>query len=542
LPYKEDPGKEIPLKTQVLIIGGGITGTGLARDLALRGIQSVLVEEMDINAGASGGNHGLLHSGGRYVGSDPETARECRREGEVLRRLAPHCIEDTGGLFVAVEGDNENYIADFPGLCARCGITAEPLDLQEARHMEPALSVKLISGYAVPDAAIDPFMLSLDNITQAQQLGTGLMRFSKVVGFNLRHSKIESAQIANAQTGERTRIEADLFVNAAGAWAGQVAQLAGITIHVLYSKGSMLITHNRITRRVVNRLRPASNADILVPGGTVSILGTTSIRIDDPDEAYPTVEEVESMVEDAAAMIPALEKARYIRAYCGVRPLFSGKSADNNENHDDRSVSRGFALMDHAKQGVENLITITGGKLTTYRMMAEKTADLICQRLGISKPCLTGTEPLPASLRGKWTEPGLAPKIWLKDHDPEDILLCECEMVPRSAVDAIIDSIRSQSGHTDLNGIGLRSRIGKGPCQGTFCGPRITAYLYDKGEVKPDQCLDGLRKFLRSRWKGQHSILWDRQLKQAELLEAMHCGMFGLELSAPKASSKHSNG
>jgi len=522
------------LKTQVLIIGGGVTGTGLARDMALRGIACVLVEKRDINAGASGGNHGLLHSGGRYVDSDPTAAKECREEGELLKQLAPQCIEDTGGLFVAVEGDDEKYVADFPQHCASCGVPAQTIDPKEARALEPALSEKLIAAYAVRDAAIDPFMLSLDNIADAQKLGTHLLRYTKVLAFDIGDSKIKSVKLQNLQTGEETTVEADIVVNAAGAWAGLVAGLAGISINILFSKGSLLITHSRITQRIINRLRPASNADILVPGGTVSILGTTSVRIEDPDEAYPTIEEIDLMVEDARDMIPVLETARYIRAYCGVRPLFGSE-----DNGDDRTVSRGFVLIDHGTKGVENFITITGGKLTTFRMMAEKTADMVCRHLGVSKPCLTGTEPLPASPRAKWTEPALAPKIWLKDHDPEDTILCECEMVPRSAVDSIIDSIHKNGDQSDLNGIGLRSRIGKGPCQGAFCGPRITSYLFDKGELKVDQCLEGLRKFVRSRWTGLRPILWDRQLKQVELLEAMHCGMLGLELQACNSKTRN---
>jgi glycerol-3-phosphate dehydrogenase len=286
-----------------------------------------------------------------------------------------------------------------------------------------------------------------------------------------------------------------------------------------------LITHNRITRRVVNRLRPSANADILVPGGTVSILGTTSVRIDSLDDVHPTVEEVDSIVSEAAAMIPVLETTRYIRAYAGVRPLVGSQSAG-----DDRGVSRGFALLDHAADGLDNFVTISGGKLTTYRLMAEKTADLVCQRLGVSRPCKTRTDSLPEAQPVKWTQPGLAPKLWLKHHDPEDTLLCECEMVPKSAVDAIIASIHEQNGQPDLKSIGLRSRVGKGACQGTFCGVRISAYMYDQGLLDANQCLKNLGEFLSQRWKGQHPILWDRQLVQSEFLEAMHCGFFGLEL------------
>jgi glycerol-3-phosphate dehydrogenase len=276
------------LETQVLIIGGGATGTGIARDLALRGVQCVLAEYRDINAGASGANHGLLHSGGRYVFADQGSAKECREEAELLKKLAPHCIEDTGGLFVAVEGDDENYVADFPQLCSQCDIPVQKLDVQEARELEPVLSDKLIAAYMVEDASVDPFKLSMENISQAQELGNTLLRFTKAVGFEISNKKIRTARLQNIITGEEIMIEADHVVNATGAWAGEVAGLAGATIDIIYSKGSLIVTHNRITDRVVNRLRPSASADILVPGGTVSILGTTSIRIDSLDQIYPT--------------------------------------------------------------------------------------------------------------------------------------------------------------------------------------------------------------------------------------------------------------
>ncbi|MGD8493323.1 MAG: FAD-dependent oxidoreductase, partial [Desulfobacterales bacterium] len=320
-------------------------------------------------------------------------------------------------------------------------------------------------------------------------------------------------------------IEADQVVNATGAWAGEVAALAGVKIDIICSKGSLMVTHNRITDRVVNRLRASSNADILVPGGTVSILGTTSIRVENLNQVYPTVEEVDAMVSEATKMIPALETARYIRAFAGVRPLIGSRSGS-----DDRSVSRSFALMDHSQDGIENFVSISGGKLTTYRLMAEKTVDLVCDHLGVSKPCLTRTEPLPEKQPGKWTQPGLAPKLWMQKHEPDDILLCECEMVPKSVVDSIVDDIRKHEGQPDLKAIALRSRVGKGACQGTFCGVRVTSYLFDQGELTFDESLAGLREFLDKRWHGQYPTLWDKQLVQSELLEALYCGLFGLEL------------
>ena len=516
---------ESVLKTQVLIIGGGITGTGLARDLALRGVHCILVEQRDINAGASGSNHGLLHSGARYVSNDPTAARECREEGEILKRLGPHCIEETGGLFVAVEGDDEKFVADFPSYCSGCGIPAEALDVKEARAIEPALSEQMIAAYRVEDATIDPFKLSLENIWQAQELGSALMRNTKVVGMNRSGRRIESVLLRDRKSGEERRVEAEQVVNAAGAWSREVAALAGISIDMVYSKGTLLVTFDRITKHVVNRLRPASNADILVPGGTVSLLGTTSVQIDSLGEVYPTVEEVDSIVEEESAMVPMLATTRYVRAYAGVRPLL-GESGGG----DARSVSRGFALFDHEEESIENFATITGGKFTTYRLMAERTADLICRRIGVTKPCRTRTEPLPSAHACRWTETGIAPLEWIRKHESNDLLLCECEMVPQSAIDAVIASIRQRHDEPDIDAIGLRSRIGKGPCQGTYCSVKIAAHMVDRGEVHADQGLRHIREFLRRRWRGQHPILWGRQMDQAELLEAFHCGVFSEEL------------
>ncbi len=512
------------ITTQVLIIGGGVTGAGIARDLALRGVNCVLAEKHDINAGASGANHGLLHSGARYVSSDAHSAEECRKESDLLKKLAPDCIEDTGGLFIAVEGDDESYIADFPLLCAQSQIPVTALDVKDALEMEPALSDKTIAAYQVNDASVGPFKLSMENIHQALSIGCRLLRHSKVVGFQIRDQKIQATLLKNMLTQESFQVVADQVVNATGAWAKEIAALADCPIDLLYSKGSLLVTHSRVTQRVINRLRPSANADILVPGGTVSILGTTSIRIDNLEAIFPTVKEIDAIVGEGAHMIPELETIRYIRAYTGVRPLV-GMATEGG----DRSVSRSFALLDHEVDGLKNFATITGGKLTTYRLMAEKTADLVCDRLGINQPCRTHVEPLPTAQATRWTQPGIAPKVWIQHNDPDDLLLCECEMVPKSVVDNLSRSIHEQDGKPDLVSLGLRSRIGKGACQGTFCAQRVAAYLYEIEEMTGREGLESIRAFVTERWRGERPLLWDTSLMQAELKEALYCGLFGVE-------------
>ncbi len=513
------------MQTRVLIIGAGATGTALARDLALRGVDCVVVERSDINAGASGRNHGLLHSGARYVAGDRAAAVECRSEGEILKRVAAQTIQDTGGYFVALPGDDERYIADFPAHCERAGIIAHPLDVAAARAAEPMLSERAIAVFEVPDASIDPFRLSLENMAHAQSLGARLLRRARVVGCERSGRRINAVWVRSGGDGADLRIEAEQIVNAAGAWAGEVARLAGVPIEMTWSKGTLLVTHTRLARRVVNRLRRPGNADIVMPGGTVSIVGTTSTRVDDLEDILPTTAEVDLIIAEAARMLPVLSDTRFVRAFSGVRPLVGAAGAGAA-----RTISRGFALFDHEDHGLENLTSITGGKLTTCRLMAERAADLVCRRLGVTHPCVTATTPLPLAEEGAWTEPGRAPRAWLRSHAISDPILCECEMVSASAVEAIDGALRAHGNPATLTEIGLRSRVGKGACQGAFCAVRIAAHLAQRDDFPALRGLAEIRDFIGERWRSQRAVLWGEQLAQAELTEALHCGLLGEEL------------
>jgi len=516
------------VETQVLIIGAGVTGAGLSRDLALRGVANLVVEQADINAGASGANHGLLHSGARYVSNDPVSARQCKDESRLLKRLAPECIEDTGGLFVAIAGDDENYLAEFPGLCAEQGIRIRELQPQEALDLEPSLTKDIIAAYLVKDAAINPFRLTLENLDQAEALGARLLRHTRVVRFELRGGRISRVLLRQRGVEHDVAVKAEQVINATGAWAKNIAALAGLDLPLVCSKGTLLVSQPRITRRVINRLRPPADGDIVTPAGTVSLIGTTSVRLAEPEPCDPTINEVDFLVSEAARIIPSLAEARYIRAFAGVRPLlFQGEAAEK-----DRQLSRGFLVLDHAAEGVNNFVTVTGGKLTTFRLMAEKTADLVCERLGVSAPCITKKVPLQPRKARQWTEAGKPARKWLQGGDSNDLLLCECEMVPRSAVDQILADLVAQGVPFDLSDIALRSRVGKGSCQGAFCGLRLAAYLSEK-KVADFRSTELLSRFLEERWHGLRPVLWGTQLAQEELQEALHCGLFGLELESP---------
>ena len=526
------------LSTEVLIIGGGVTGAGVMRDLALRGINCLLIDRRDLNSGASGGNHGLLHSGGRYASSDSETAAECRVEGEILKNIAADAIDPCGGLFVAVEGDDADFADRFPQHCATAGIDCHALTSRQARKLEPTLSDKIMAAYQVPDASIDPFRITLANVQHAKQLNNSdYLPHMEVIGFEKKGEEITAAICINHKTTSQVKIHARQFINASGAWSKMVAELAGChDVSLLYSKGTLIISNSRITHGVVNRLRPPDDGDILVPGGTVSLLGTTSDRLDSLDIIRPTVEEVDRVLRHGKALIPQLETTRFIRAFSGVRPLMMSSDAET----DGRKASRGFTLFNHEQQGVSNLATIAGGKLTTFRLMAEKTADLVAQRLGNHEPCTTATVALPEDERVRWTQPGYSARHWFKQHDETDLILCECEMVPESVVDDVINQSPGKELEMTVKAIGLRSRIGKGTCQGAFCGMRVTSYLYDKNFYHNRDGLRHLRDFVSERFKGVRPVLWGAQMPQIELAETMHCGLMGLDLLDHKESETES--
>ena len=287
------------------------------------------------------------------------------------------------------------------------------------------------------------------------------------------------------------------------------------------------MSSTRISNGVINRLRVPGDGDILVPGGTVSILGTSSVSVPFPQDNRPTFGEVDHILEEAASMLPVLDETRFVRAFSGVRPLLAEPDAAD----DARQASRRFLLFDHQDQGLRNFVTIAGGKLTTHRLMAEKVCDLVAARLGNSKPCRTTTEPLPTGDAIRWTEPGMSPRDWFRRGDPSDMILCECELVARSAVDEIVAAAPGAEDHMSLQAIARRSRIGKGACQGAFCAMRVTSHLYDTGTYDSPDGLWQMRDFIEERYRGVRPVLWGPQLAQTELAEILHCGLAGLDLA-----------
>lgn len=507
------------LQTEVLIIGGGATGAGIARDLSLRGIPCILVERGDFAGGASGRNQGLLHSGGRYAVNDPEAARECITENMLLRRIAPHCLEETGGLFVSLPEDGLEFQRKFIACCQEAGIEAIRISPEEALALEPNLNRRLLGAVRVPDGAVDPFTLVIENIRDAESRGARFFSHTEVTELIVRDNWVKGVKAKGRIDQEEYLISASYVVNATGAWANHILRMAGLSIPMAMSKGTMIITNRRISQRIINRCRPPADGDIIVPNDTVSILGTTSIRSHDADLYEATAEEVSFLIGALSELMPILTETRLTRAYAGIRPLLQ-----TGEGEGDRSISRGFTMLDHGKRdGLHNLITITGGKLITYRLMAEKVANHICERLGLAVGCTTHSTPLP----GAGSPHGLQERLSSSTR-PSSLsgaeVICECELVGREELETVL----KKEPLKDLQDILHRTRLAKGTCQGGFCVYRMIGVLH-RLNLAPADSNAILRGFLEERWKGSWPVLWGTSLRESELIETIYKELFNLE-------------
>src|ERR1700761_8790707 len=390
----------VTLSTEILVIGGGATGTGVAWDAALRGYDVVLVDRLDLAEGTSGRFHGLLHSGGRYAVKDPRAAVECIGENRILRHVAADCIEDTGGLFVTTEFDDAAYADRFAKGCADTGVDCEEISVADVLALEPRLNPRISRAFKVPDANIDVWKTVWAMGHGIQQRGGRILPYHAVTAIHREGDEVTGAQVRDARTGEELDVHARMTVNASGAWAGQVADLAGIEgVRILPGRGIMIAMNHRMVNTCVNRCQMPTDGDIIVPIRTVCVIGTTDEHTDDPDDHTVYESEVDRMLDDGEKLVPGFRQARALRVWTGVRPLFEDAKATDTATRD---VTRAHALLDHrARDGVDGFVTITGGKVTTYRLMAEETVDAVCDILGRSTPCTTATEPLPGSERGE---------------------------------------------------------------------------------------------------------------------------------------------
>jgi glycerol-3-phosphate dehydrogenase len=372
----------------VIVIGAGSTGAATAHDLALRGLRVTVLERGEIASGTTGRNHCLLHSGGRYCVKDQESAIECIDENLILRRIMPEILEMNDGLFVAMDESDLAFKEQFIAGCEACHIPYRDIPVKDALELEPYLNPKTLAAVQVPDGVFEPFRFCLAFLATAKTNGAVIRTYTQVTELVCAGQTVTGVKIKNHQTGKEEVLGADLVVNATGPWAEEVARMAGVDVPVSPTAGVMVTVNQRTNNMVINRLNKPSDGDIVVPQRTTAIIGTTSWTIPDPDLIEIPQEHVEKMLQKGQELIPAIGQLQTRGVMAVARPLI------RKANVDEREVSRTFECFDHKYDGVEGFVTISGGKTTTARGMAEKVTDIVCDKLGVKAACRTRETPL----------------------------------------------------------------------------------------------------------------------------------------------------
>jgi glycerol-3-phosphate dehydrogenase len=322
-----------------------------------------------------------------------------------------------------------------------------------------------------------------------------------------------------------------VVINASGAWAGEVAAMARLNLEVQVDKGSMVVFDGRHTRGLVNRLRSPANGDIIVPNHSATIIGTTSMNMIRPGPAQVTKEDVGALVQQATRMCPSLAKGRMVRAYAGIRSLTPSAPG--------REASRGFQVVDHSKLGIDNMLSVVGGKLTTYRLMAEKAADTACKALGSTRSSRTAQTPLCEEMAEGQLDGALlmySRRIWRKYGPGKEKVIAACAHRSRgtevacSCEEVLLGELEHFAAHPDvrtLNDLTRRTRAGMGYCQSGMCAMQVLSPLATRTEQDPKRLLED---FLSERWKGVCPVLEGTQLRQEVLKRYLLTGTYQLSI------------
>lgn len=523
-------------KADVIVIGGGGVGAACARDIAMRGLDVILLEKSDLASGTTGRCHGMFHSGARYAVEDSQTAIECLRAANSLRKIANFCIEDTNGMFVSLTEFDHGYLQSFLNACNSIGIPAKFITRREALELEPHLNPAIIDAILVPDASINPFMLTVSTVLSAMKYHARIKLHTEAVEFLKSGSSVKGIIAINHKTNETLRLEAPIVVNATGPWVREIVRKAGIDIPVKGGKGILMVIAGRLVNTLINRLRPPADGDIIVPGATTTIIGTTDEPVEGPEVLTINDKEINLLIEEATKMVPIIKDGRILRAYCGVRPLLVGEG-----DVEERSLSRGYVLFDHLERDrLDGLLTIAGGKLITQLEMAKAVGNLVSERIGVSRESRAEIEPLIGAGDGidivelarsagiQWETANCAVSKYgnLSRDIPEFVkekpylnqIICNCESVSRAEILLAMEKLLSE----DFDSIMRRTRLGMGLCQGANCGYKLAGVLaedYGRDVMDVQRELIG---FLKKRWQGMRVSLKDHQLRQLRFNEAIY--------------------
>jgi len=490
--------RERPADVDVVVIGGGVNGTGVARDLALRGVKVELLEKHDLAFGASGNSSGMIHGGVRYLTTHPEVTEQSCRDSGYIQKIAPHLLFRIPFLVPVQRGSAAKKILfglmdaffraydDYQPL--KRGKPHTQLNASELNELEPGIVGDMFGAVTFDEWGIDGARLCTANALDAEARGAKIRTHTEVMEITRENEGVSGVKWRDVLSGEVGATTARIVVNATGAWAPITGARAGVHVRLRPGKGIHVVFDRRLSNYAIAVNAIDGRQVFLEPWQNVSVLGTTDDDYyGDLDDVRPTSDEVRYLVQAMAKVFPAIRTARAIGIYTGVRPtLFSWGPIED-------ALSREHAIVDHGLEkygGVANLYSMIGGKLASYRLFAELMSDVVAKRLRVEAKGRTHELALPGgdripdaiALAPKMKASPLAARRVVYRHgsraeaiveriarSPEESrVVCACEPVLEAEVR---HAVREEMART-VDDVARRTRLGLGACGGMRCALR----------------------------------------------------------------------
>lgn len=391
----------------LIVIGGGINGCGIARDASERGLKVLLLEKEDFGAGCTSASTRLIHGGLRYLENlEIGLVRESLRERELLLKNANHLVRPLELCIPIYRDDKRGYWLIKAGMLLYDFLSFDKslpkhrmMSSEEFINYEPSIKRENLLGAALYyDTQVTyAERLCVENALMAKQTGATVLNHAKVTGINIDAGKVSSIEFIDCLSGKQYKVHSQYVVNVSGPWVDSLCELTSKNIErqIGGTKGSHIIVR-KFEDGPKNALYVSAKSDgrpfFIIPWQDYYLIGTTDIPYSgNLDNISITEAEIKYLIEESNQVIKT-KKLTYddiLFSYSGVRPLPYSKESNPAK------ITRRHIIHEHNKEGVSNLISIIGGKLTTYRNLSEQTVDLIYKKIGYSfVPSTTKSNPL----------------------------------------------------------------------------------------------------------------------------------------------------
>jgi len=537
----------------VLILGGGVNGLGVARDCALRGLRVLLLEKGDLAGGASGASSGMIHGGPRYMLTGRAVTRRAARDAGAIGRIAPHLLFRIPFLLPLSGAGPRPTLVERAGHYAKeaffsaydqfqrekRGRPSTRLSPEELYRLEPGLAPGLHGAVTFDEWGIDAHRLCVANALAAREAGAEVRTWTEATALLRQGGRVTGVRWVDAVTGQAGLAEAPVVLNATGAWSPGLARRSGLTVRMRPGKGVHLVLDRRFSDYGVICQAIDGRLMFAYPHEDETWIGTTDDdAFGDPDDQEALADEVAYLLEAAAERLPGIRAARITRAFWGLRTTLHARGPNED------ALSREHELLDHAAEGAAGLLSFVGGKLASYRSQAEEVTDRILALLGRAPvACRTGELALPggeapadaaalaarfgvagpAALRVAYRHGARAEAVLrLAEEDPR-LRLVVCREAGLLAAE-VVHCVRHELVRR-LRDLRSRCRLAVGGCGGLDCA-RVAAQLAAR-ELGwgPERTRAELADLLEVGWRERRAVLDGAQLAQEELLRGAHWGV-----------------